>query len=182
MENLPEKKTNPVKQTGRNLWFLKPRAVQNLILSACSWRWVASVILWSCISCKCVIYGAVFPTSFLGLGHLRGRHIRRFKGNINPTPKAPCFSCFYQFDLSVAKSGEESSRFRLYPELEGFIWSQKLNRFHGSEARKSYSRLFSLGFGMCMIQAGIIASHAVFGGAWGMSAEFWNGSSSTGLA
>lgn len=159
-----------MKEAGRNLWFLKPRAVPNLILSACSWRWVASVI-YGAVFHASVIYGAVFPVSFLGFGHVRGRYIRIFKKNINSTPKPPCFSCFYRFDLLVAKSGQESSWFCSYPELEDFIWSQKLNRFHVSEARKSYSLLFSLGFSICVILAGIITSHAGFGG--GMGNECW---------
>lgn len=111
IQNLPENSTG-------NLWFLKPWAFRNLILSACSQRWVASVI-----------YGAVFLMSFLHFGQVRGRNIRRFKKNITSTPKPLVFFCFYQFDLLVAKSGEESSWFCSYPELEDFIWSQKLNRF-----------------------------------------------------
>jgi len=119
----------------------------------------------------------VFPISVLGLGHLRGRYIRRLSKPL----KTPCFSWFYWFDLLAAKSGEKSSsQFHLYPVLEGFIHGFNLEPhvsklFHVFEARESYSWLSFLCLGTFVIMAGIVTSRtvmAVFGGSWEIRAVF----------
>lgn len=69
-----------------------------------------------------------FPRSFLGFGRVRGRYIRRFKENINSTPKAPCFSCFYQYDLLVAKPGKESFLILLASRIRGFHLKPKIKQ------------------------------------------------------
>lgn len=52
----------------------------------------------------------------------------------------------------------------LISRIRGFHLKPKIKQiFCVSEAKKSYSLLFSLGFGICVILAGIITSHAGFG-------------------
>lgn len=112
---------------GRNLWFPKPRAVRNLILSACSWRWVGKCHLWSRISCKCHLWSCV-SNEFPGVWTCQRQRHQEIKREYQLHPQSPWFLLLLSIWLISCKVWRGIFLILLVSGIRGFHLKPKMKQ------------------------------------------------------